>query len=76
VTLAEWPLAPRERWLDYVNQVETDAELKAVRRSAWCGTPFGGTLWQQATAKQLGLESTLRAPGRPKSSKPHKITAK
>jgi putative transposase len=76
VTLAEWPLAPGERWLDYVNQVETEAELKAVRRSAWCGAPFGGTIWQQATAKQLGLESTLRSPGRPKSSKPHETTAK
>ena len=76
VTLAKWPLAPGERWLDYVNQVETEAELKALRRSAWCGAPFGGTIWQQATAKQLGLESTLRSPGRPKLTKAHKTTTK
>lgn len=67
VTLGQWPLACGERWLDYVNQVETEAELKALRRSAWSGTPFGDTVWQQRTAKRLGLESTLRRPGRPKT---------
>ena len=70
VTLAEWPVACGERWLDYVNQAETEAELKALRRSAWSGTPFGDTVWQQRTAKRLGLESTLRRPGRPKSRTP------
>jgi putative transposase len=65
VTLAEWPLAPGSKWLDYVNHPETETELKALRRSAWSGTPFGNTVWQQLTAKHLGLESTLRSPGRP-----------
>jgi putative transposase len=64
--LAEWPLQPGQLWLDYVNQPETEAELCALRRSAWSGTPFGGTIWQQTTAKRLGLESTLRKPGRPR----------
>jgi putative transposase len=40
--------------------------LKALRRSTQGGTPFGATAWQQATAKRLGLESTLRPPGRPR----------
>jgi len=65
VTLAEWPIPPGEKWLEYVNAPETDAELKALRRSARHGTPFGRTVWQQATANRLSLESTLRAPGRP-----------
>ncbi len=64
-TLADWPLRPGQKWLDYVNQPETEAELKALRRSAHCGTPFGETTWQQATAKRLGLESSFRPPGRP-----------
>lgn len=76
VTLAQWPLAPGERWLDYVNQVETEAELSALRRSAWSGTPFGETVWRQRTAKRLGLESTLRSAGRPKSGKPQKASGK
>ena len=76
ITLAEWPLAAGQRWLDYVNQVETEAELKALRRSAWSGAPFGQTVWQQTTAKRLGLESTLRCPGRPKSEKPQIASTK
>ncbi len=69
VSLAEWPVACGERWLDFVNQAETEAELKALRRSAWSGTPLGDTVWQQTTAERLGLQSTLRSPGRPKSRK-------
>jgi len=74
-TWAGRPVALEQRgqnWLEYVNQAETEAELKALRRSARCGTPFGETIWQQATAKRLGLESTFRAPGRPRrrSDKP------
>ena len=65
VTLADWPLRPGQKWLDYVSQPETEAELKALRRSAHGGTPFGETTWQQATAKRLGLESRFRPPGRP-----------
>ena len=65
VTLASWPIGPGPQWLEYVNQIETEAELKALRRSTQGGTPFGATVWQQATAKRLGLESTLRPPGRP-----------
>ena len=61
VTLDEWPLPPGRQWLDYVNGVETEAELKALRRSVLCGTPYGDTVWQQQTAKELRLES-----GRPR----------
>jgi hypothetical protein len=54
------------QWLEYVNQIETEAKLKALGRSTQGGTPFGETVWQQATAKRLGLESTLPPPGRPR----------
>ena len=70
MTLAEWPLRPGQTWLEYVAQAETEADLKALRRSAQVGTRFGETVWQQATAKRLGLESTLRPPGRPKRLRP------
>jgi len=65
VPLTEWPLMRGEKWVEYVNAAETEAELKALRRSARNGTPFGETVWQQVTAKRLGLEATLRPPGRP-----------
>gem|GEM_PF-5660635 len=64
MTLADWPLRPGQNWREYVTQVETEAEWKALRRSARVGTPFGKAVWQQATAKRLGLESTVRTPGR------------
>ena len=32
VTLASRPIGPGPPWLEYVNQVETEAELKALRR--------------------------------------------
>jgi putative transposase len=66
VRLADWPVGPGRNWLPYVNQAEREAELKALRHSARCGTPFGETIGRQATAKRLGLESTFRAPGRPR----------
>jgi putative transposase len=40
--LADWPLPRPTRWTNYVNQVETEAELAALRRSVKRGTPFGG----------------------------------
>ena len=40
VTLADWPFRPGQNWLDYVTQAETEAEWKALRRSAYVGSPF------------------------------------
>jgi hypothetical protein len=62
VSLSDRPLTPGEKWLDYVNQVETKGELKALRQSVQTGIPFGQMVCQQATAKRLGLESTSRRP--------------
>lgn len=70
VTLDPWPVPPGSDWSHYVNQPETAAELDALRRSVGCGRPFGDTVWQQHTAQQLGLESSLRQPGRPRKLAP------
>jgi hypothetical protein len=70
----DWPAldpgpVPRgRRWLQHVNRPQTDAELKAIRHSLTRGTPYGSDVWMQATARQLGLESTLRPRGRPRKS--------
>jgi putative transposase len=66
VTLDEWPIPFPRQWQDFVNGAQTEAELQALRRSVARGTPFGDPDWQQRTARTLGLESTLRSPGRPK----------
>ncbi len=36
-----WPVRPGKKWVAQVNRAETEAELKAVRRSVACGTAFG-----------------------------------
>ncbi len=55
-------------WLSYVNGAETEADLEALRRSAARGRPFGEEAWVGRTAEQLGLESSLRPRGRPRTA--------
>ena len=49
--------------------VQEDDPLVALRRSVVRGAPYGDELWQQRTAKMLGLESSMRPRGRPKKEK-------
>ena len=44
----------------------TKAELAALRRSVERGAPYGAPAWMERTAAELGLESSLRPPGRPR----------
>jgi putative transposase len=64
--LSPWPVAMPARWTTWVNQVQTEAELAALRRSRDRGQPYGEARWTERTAKALGTESSLRSPGRPK----------
>lgn len=63
--LHQWPLTRPSDWLAYVNQAIEPREAEALRRSARRGCPYGDEAWAAATAEELGLESTLRARGRP-----------
>jgi putative transposase len=64
--LSDGPVAWPQNWVALVNQPHTDSELLALRRSVQRGQPFGAEPWTKRTAARLGLESTLRARGRPK----------
>jgi putative transposase len=66
--LSAWPVPRPRDWYRYVNQAETEAELKALRHSIQRGRPFGREAWIATTAAQLGLQSTLRPRGRPRKS--------
>ncbi len=66
--LSAWPLPCPRDWRTYVNQPQTEAELKALRHSVQRGTPYGSDAWMTNTAHQLGLQSTLRPRGRPRTS--------
>ena len=55
--------------MKYVNRVEAESELAALRRSVVRGAPYGDEVWQQRTAAALGLQSALRRVGRPRKAK-------
>ena len=61
-----WLPVERDEWLKQVDRLGSEAELAALRRSLLRGAPFGDATWRERTARQLGLESTLRARGRPR----------
>lgn len=64
--LSAWPLPRPANWIQLVNEPQTEAELEALRCCVNRGRPFGDPAWVAATAKQLGLEWTLRPRGRPR----------
>ena len=66
IELSPWPVKRLPRWIERVNQALTNKELKAIRKCVKRGSPFGSEKWVQETAKQQGLELTLRPRGRPK----------
>jgi putative transposase len=49
-----------------VNEPQTDAEVERLRESIQGGRPFGEAPWQQRTAAELAIESSLRPRGRPR----------
>jgi putative transposase len=59
------PVDRGPHWLAFVNQPLTLSELAAVRTSVNRSRPYGPSPWVQETATQLGLEKSLRPPGRP-----------
>ena len=65
---APWPIPRPNDWVTRVNRALTKKEREAVQASVARGRPFGSESWQEATAKQLGLESTFRSRGRPKKT--------
>jgi putative transposase len=68
--LQEGPVAKPAEWLTWVDGVETEAELAALRRSVVREAPYGAETWQKETAERTGLQASLRPLGRP--SKPTK----
>lgn len=65
IPMSEWPVERPADWLDEVNEAIAYQELARLRTSVNRGSPWGDEAWVHRTAKQLGLTSTLRDPGRP-----------
>jgi len=66
--LETWPVDRPTDWLEHVNHPESAEETDLVRRCAQRGTPYGESGWIATTATRLGLESTIRARGRPENT--------
>lgn len=66
--LSTWPVKPDTAYLEWVNEPQPKEEVAVIRYAIQRGRPYGGESWIDKTAKALGLESTLRARGRPRSS--------
>ena len=64
--LGDWPVDYPQDWAELVNQPQTEREVDAIRRCVARGQPYGRPDWVCQTAKKLGLESSLRAPHRPR----------
>src|SRR3989304_1293802 len=63
--LAEWPIPRPARWVNWVNEPQTGAELEALRRGVTRGQPFGSGAWGGGAAPRLGLEVRVGPRGRP-----------
>ncbi len=68
--LADWPMPRPQRWVDWVNEPQTAAELEAMRRCVTRGEPYGRGGWVRRVVRRHGLEGTLRPRGRPRLNVP------
>lgn len=66
--LHQGPVKRGPNWLDFVNQPQTESEVKRLRECLNRGRPFGDESWQQRAAADLGLEASLNPRGRPRKS--------
>ena len=64
--LSVWPVDRARNWVAWVNRGLNDEQMEQVRTSVERGRPLGAEAWVRETASRLGLEFTLRGPGRPR----------
>ena len=64
--LSPWPVERPRNWTARVNAGLADEQLETLRECVDRGRPYGGERWVVATAERLGLDLTLRGPGRPR----------
>lgn len=61
------PVDSEMEWSTAVEEPLPSQEIRALRESVNRQRPFGSSWWQGEIARRLGLESTMRARGRPKN---------
>ncbi len=63
------PIDLPDDWARQVNTPHSNDELRVIRNCVQRGAPFGDPRWRQACARRLGIEFTLRGPGRPRKAR-------
>jgi len=66
LVLSPWPVERPRNWTARVNAHLGAAQLATLRACVDRGRPLGSEQWVAATARRLGLDFTLRGPGRPR----------
>ncbi|MFO0775329.1 MAG: transposase [Nitrospiraceae bacterium] len=66
--LSEWPVERPRDWIAVVNRAQSLSDLDDIRTSVQRGRPYGDEAWVRRMVKRFGMESTMRARGRPKGS--------
>jgi putative transposase len=64
--IAEAPIELPEDWSQFVNTPLTKSEIERLRVSIQRQSPFGEPAWTANICKKHGLDSTIRARGRPR----------
>lgn len=62
------PSARPADWSDQLHEPMPAEEVERIRRSLNRGLPYGAADWVLATAKSMGIESSLRPRGRPRKA--------
>lgn len=60
------PVPRSRRWREFVNKPISEGEARSLQLSIQRDRPFGSESWVNSTATRLGLQHTLRNPGRPR----------
>ena len=68
--LHAWPVDRPAHWLELVNEPLAAKQLEKLQLSVARSRPFGGADWQERMARELGLESSLKDPWRPRKAGP------
>ena len=63
---SSWPVERPRNWVTHVNREVSEEQLEGIRLCVQRGRPLGSESWVRRTAIRLGLDFTLRGPGRPR----------
>lgn len=66
--LSSWPVERPRTWVAWVNRILDEEQLEGIRICVQRGRPLGPKHWVGRTAARLGLDFTLRGPGRPRKT--------